>query len=134
MELADRNDPLSGPFWRAADEGRLAMPWCESCDRVVWYPQPACPDCGEEPAWRTLRGRAQLLAWTVVRKPVNPMFQPVYMPALVVPEEAPGARLVTQLVDCAPEGLQCDMPLVVDFRTLQPRGAEPYTAPVFRPE
>lgn len=133
MELANRNDPLSGPFWQAADEGRLAMPWCGHCERAVWYPQPACPDCGAEPAWRTLSGRARLLAWTVVRKPVNPMFLPEYVPALVVPEEAPGARLVTQLVDCAPEDLQCDMPLVADFRTLSPRGGEPYVAPVFRP-
>ncbi len=133
MIQPDYDDPVAGPFWRAARERRLDMSWCGHCDTAVWYPKPACPACGGEPHWKTLGGAATLLSWTVVGKMINPFFEGPYVPALVVPREAPGVRLVTQLVDCDPSALVCDMPLTLCFRTLQPRKGEPYLAPVFTP-
>ena len=133
MLQPDYNDALSGPFWRAAREQQLVMSWCEACDEAVWYPQHSCPTCQGKLTWKPLSGRATLLSWSVVRMPLNPSFSTPYIPALVVPEEAPGARLVTQLVDCETEALRCDMALQVCFRTLEPRGLEPYMAPVFSP-
>lgn len=127
------DDPLVGPFWRAAREGQLCMSWCEPCDRAVWYPREACPDCGGALYWKPLSGKARLISWSVVRKAINPLLAPVYMPALVEPEEAPGVRLVTQLVQCDPDALQCDMVLKVVFDQLQPYAGEPYRAPLFTP-
>lgn len=127
------DNPLSGPFWQAAENEQLVMTWCENCNCGIWYPLPRCPHCDQGLIWKPLSGRATLLSWTVVHRPVNPQFQTPYIPALVQPEEAPHARLVTQLVDCTPDRLQCDMPLMVRFRKLEPRGSEPYVAPVFAP-
>lgn len=132
--MIDFDDTLTGPFWRAAAEDRFALSWCESCDTSVWYPEPACPLCGGEVTWRQLNGRATLYAWTVVRMPVNPDLNPRYIPALVVPEEAPGARVVTRILGAEPETLRCDMPLTLEFTTITSRDGESYRAPVFTPK
>ena len=132
MRPALDND-LSGPFWQAAEQGRLVMTWCDACEQGVWYPQPRCPDCGGGLVWKTLGGRASLLAWTVVRGPVNAAFAAPYVPALVVPEEAPRSRLVTCIVGCSPSELYCDMALQVRFQQLETIGGERYAAPVFAP-
>ncbi|TXS96151.1 hypothetical protein FV139_01205 [Parahaliea maris] len=133
MVQPDTNDPVTGPFWLAASEQRLVMSWCERCDCAVWYPKPACPECGGLLHWKTLSGDATLLSWTVVSKTMNPSFNGSYIPALVVPRDAPGTRLVTQLVDCEPAELVCDMPLALRFGMLQPREGDPYMAPLFTP-
>lgn len=125
--------PLVGPFWRAVAEHRLSLPWCEACDRAVWYPQARCPVCDGELAWRDISGRATLLSWSVVCKPLSPLFEVPYITALVVPDEAPHVRLVTQLVDCDAAQLRCDQPVEVRFTELKPRIAEPFLAPLFTP-
>lgn len=131
---AARDDPIAAPFWRAAESGRLSLPWCGDCNRAVWYPEAACPRCGQALDWRTLDGNGTLFSWTVVRKPLSPFFELPYVPALVVPDEAPHVHLVTQLVDCDPAGLRCGQPVRAVFRELRPRTGAPFTAPLFIPE
>lgn len=133
MFQPDYNDPLTSPFWNAARESKLAISWCDACNQAVWYPKPVCPACKGELYWRSLGGKATLLSWTVVRKPVNPLFAPPFIPALVVPQEAPGVRIVTQLVDCAEESIRCDMALRVTFQELRPRSGDGFMAPLFKP-
>jgi len=38
-------DPVSQPFWDAAQEGRFVLPRCDDCNRVHWYPRVICPFC-----------------------------------------------------------------------------------------
>lgn len=129
----DLNNPLTGAFWQSVENNVLSLCWCDRCNDAVWYPELSCPSCGQATTWKPLSGRATLLSWTVVRRPMNPDFAVPYMPALVLPEEAPHARLVTQMVDCSPDDLRCDMSVKVLFRKLETRSGESYTAPVFTP-
>lgn len=123
-------DELARPFWQAAARNRLVMPFDRESGKALWYPR------REDLArivWRELRGGATLVAWSVVRGPLNPHFPPTYAPALVELDDAPGVRLVTQLVDCDFDKLRCDQRLELCFRTLKPRGHAEFRAPVFRP-
>lgn len=126
--------PLTAPFWRAAAERRLALPHCATCDRFVWYPREACPGCDGQLDWRDVDGRGRLEAFTAVQRPLLPAYAPFcpYVCALVALDEAPGVRLVSQVVDCDPIQLACDIPLVLTFRELAPEGGAPYLAPLFR--
>ncbi|MEM1112473.1 MAG: OB-fold domain-containing protein [Pseudomonadota bacterium] len=133
MLAPNLDDPLTGPFWQAAAEGRLVMCWSAACNRAIWYPQTHCPVSGEPTIWRTLSGKATLLSWTVVQAPINPNFKTPYIPALVVPEDAPGVRLVTQIVGAEPDSLLCDMPLAVGFTEIISADGERYQAPTFSP-
>ena len=56
-----------------------------------------------------------------------------FIPALVVPEEAPGVRLATRIVGSPPEQICIEMPLEVVFEQLRFAGVEAsVTAPLFR--
>lgn len=127
------DDPLIGPFWQAAAAHRLALPWCRACNQAVWYPQLSCPACQGRLDWRTLSGRARLVSWTVVRKPLSPLFEVPYVPALVAPVEAPHVHLVTQLTACQPDALRCDQPMQVVFGELRPHRGTAFIAPCFAP-
>ncbi|GAB3279650.1 Zn-ribbon domain-containing OB-fold protein [Parahaliea aestuarii] len=131
----DLEHPLTGPFWRASAQQQLAIPGCEQCDRLVWYPREACSHCGAGLYWRTLSGRGTLAAFSVVKRPLFPAFAAFspYVCALVALEEDPAVRLVSQVVDCDTSQLACDMPLSVVFRELAPDGCKPYLAPLFKP-
>ena len=129
--MIDLYDPLTGPFWQAAKEDRLVLCWCDACDRSVWYPEDKCPQCGTDVSWKTLSGRGLLYSWTSVEMPVNPDFDPTYIAALVIPSEAPEARLVTHIVNTPVESLACDMPVEVTFRDIQTKDGRSFRAPVF---
>ncbi len=125
------------PFWEAAARGELRIPRCGSCGSWCWYPAEACRACGAgELAWTRVRGRGTLFSWTVVRRPLAPGFAELtpYAPGLVCLDEDPALRLVTRLVDCAPEALRIGMPLAVVFRPLRFAGVEgEVLGPLFAP-
>jgi len=122
------DDRLATPFWSAAREDRLVLPFDRITGLCCWYPR-----AGADIEWRDVPGDARLVAWSVVRGPINPEFAPPYAPALVSLTAVPGMRLVTQIVDCDYAVLRCDMPLALCFRTLEPRKRPAFRAPVFRP-
>jgi uncharacterized OB-fold protein len=43
--LSPIDDPLAGPFFAAAGEGRLVVQRCNSCDALRWPPLVGCPEC-----------------------------------------------------------------------------------------
>ena len=73
-----------------------------------------------------MRGPAKLVAWSVVRAPINPEFKAPYAPALVSLDCEPHVRLVTQIVECDFADLRCDMPLELCFRMLEPIKRAPF--------
>jgi uncharacterized protein len=44
-ELSPVDDPVAGPFFQAANDGRLTVQRCDSCDALRWPPLPGCPEC-----------------------------------------------------------------------------------------
>jgi uncharacterized OB-fold protein len=124
-------------FWAAAARGVLAIPRCAACDRWVWYPT-TCRACGgERLAWTATSGRGRLFSWTVVRRAFLPRFAAMvpYVTGLVALAEEPAVRIVTLIVDCAPEALRIDQPVRAVFRPLTFAGIERQViAPMFAPD
>lgn len=77
--------------------------------------------------------QARLITWTEVQMPINPNFEAPYTVALVTPEGAGNARVVSRLIDVAGDQLRCDMPLRLDFVELSNQQKETFIAPVYRP-
>lgn len=123
------SNPSVAPFWAAARESRLVLPHDPATGRVCWYPR----DDGTVWDWRAVPGEATLYAFSVVRGPLNPLYDAPYAPGVVELDAVPGVRLVTQIVDCDFAAIRCGMPLDVCFRELRPRGQEAFIAPLFRP-
>jgi hypothetical protein len=120
---------ITAPFWAAAREHRLVLPFDPATGKACWYPR----EDGTAYEWREVAGNATLYSFSVVRGPINPLFEPTYAPGLVELDAVPGVRLVTQIVDCEFDAIHCGMPLELCFRERHPRGHAAFIAPVFRP-
>ena len=124
-------------YWAAAARGVLAIPRCESCQEYVWYPQPTCRRCGAgDVRWVPMSGRGTLFSWAVVERALFKPFEAKapYVAGLVVLEEDPGVRIVTNVVDCEPAELRMDMPVRAVFRDLTFPGSDRrVAAPFFTP-
>lgn len=129
-------EPARG-FWSAAARHELAVPRCDACGRLCWYPRPRCPRCdGPAFSWSAMSGKGTLFSWVVVRHPFLSQFRDKvpFITGLVALAEDPAVRVATEVVDCDPGALRCDMPVEVVFRPLTFDGVEgSVTAPLFRP-
>ena len=124
-------------FWEAAAREQLAIPRCSGCARFQWYPRERCRVCGgSELPWTAVSGRGTLFSWAVVRRALVPAFadQVPYVSALVALVEDSAVRVVTRLVDCAPEALRAEQPMRVVFRPFVfPNVTRRVIAPMFTP-
>ncbi len=120
--LPDLDFAPTRPFWEAAARGELVVPRCDSCRRYVWYPDGACRFCGAGAlTWTRVSGNGRLYSWSVVHRPFIPQLADAvpYVAGLVTIDEDPAVRIVTRIVDGAPEQLRIDMPMRVVFRPLR---------------
>lgn len=120
------------PFWEAARTGSLKFPRCRACGLFHWYPEVICPHCqSNDIEWAPVKGEGKVYTWTVVRHTFDQSFAkriPMIV-ALIEFDDAPGIRLVTNLVKCKPEEIQQNMPVKVIFKKVN----EQVTMPVFEP-
>ena len=92
------------PFWDAVAERRLVVPRCRACGEWIWQPRPLCPRChAPDPDWVELNGDARVISWTALHPPVLAVWadQLPFVVLLVEPFDAPGVRMIGQLVDDA---------------------------------
>jgi uncharacterized OB-fold protein len=117
------------PFWKAAEERRLVAPRCGACGHFRLPPTPFCPNCqSTDVDWVDLSGHAVVYSYAVVHGfPGFPDL--VIVPVVVDLPDAPGARLVTNVIDVDPDDVHIGMELRVDFVPI----AEGRMLPVFRP-
>lgn len=114
----------TGPFWQAAQEGRIVVSVCASCGHVIHLPRPGCDLCGAaDVGWKDVAPRGTVYSWTVVEHPIHPGFPVPYTVVLVQLDDAPEARLVT-CIDGRPE-LQAGMPMRAVFDDVRDRVVVP---------
>ena len=121
--------PDSEPFWEAAKEGRLVALQCGNCGHFRMPPTPFCPNCQSKAVeWPTLSGRATVISYSVVH--CFPGIKDIVLVAAVLDlEGAPGARLVTDIVEVDPDDVQIGMEVEVLFSPI----ADGWKLPLFRP-
>ncbi len=123
-------NPWAKPFWDAAKEERLIIQKCRDCGKTIFYPRIACPDCfSDNIEWIETSGKGTIYTYTVVESNAPSAFinDIPYVVAVIRLEE--GVQLLSNVVDCDPYTLACDMPVEVTFEKLD----EEYTLPKFRP-
>jgi uncharacterized OB-fold protein len=96
----------------------------------MWMPPgPFCPACGrQELQWTAVSGRGFLFSFTILPHPKVP--EAAYAPAIVELADAPGVRLISNIVAAEAETLHIEMALEVTFQPL----ANGLGFPVFRPK
>jgi uncharacterized OB-fold protein len=119
-------------YWTGGADGRLVVPYCQSCARWILPPAPDCPDCEGALVGRAVSGQATVLTWTVNHHPFNPAVPPPYVIAIVELDEQPDLRMAANIVDCQPDSVSTGMAVQVRFEhhDVDP---EPVFVPVFAP-
>jgi uncharacterized OB-fold protein len=118
-------------YWKAAAEGRLVLPHCTSCAKPFWHPRPHCPACGSQRVeWKAASGKGSVHTFTIVRQSADAYFRArvPYVVAMIDLDE--GVRIMSNVVDCAPEAVAIGMRVRVTYERLD--GA--IGIPLFVPE
>ena len=95
-------DQWTRPFWEAARAHKLVAAACADCGQFRMPPTPFCPHCRSQAIdWRELSGDGVLYSYTIVARAIMPEMADniPYVPALVDLPDAPGTRLITNVVD-----------------------------------
>lgn len=126
---APRPDPESAELWAATLEGRLLVQRCEVCGHHQLYPRPHCLACFGPVGWVESAGRGTVYSYTVIRQTfARPFCDEVpYVVALV--DLDVGARLMTNVVGCAPEDVHIGMVVCVRWLPVSDEAALPLFEP-----
>jgi uncharacterized OB-fold protein len=122
--------PWSQVFWVGTRAHKLLIQRCCLCKRPVFYPRLYCPHCfAAELEWVPSSGRGTVYSYTVVHNNAPSAFAAdmPYVIAVVRLEE--GVQMLSNLVECNPDELRCDLPVEVTFEKLD----ETFTLPKFKP-
>jgi uncharacterized protein len=122
--------PETRPYWEGCRKHELRIQRCAACGHFQFFPRIYCTRCfGDSVQWLRASGRATVITFTIVRRPVSPAFagDVPYVVALVALEEGP--MMMTNIIGCTPEQVAIGMPVVVTFEDR----TEELSIPKFRP-
>lgn len=111
-------DQTSEFFWAGANRGQLLVQKCPQCHRFQYPPTVCCEYCQTRDLDVVeVSGRGSLYAMAVMHQAFLPDFAEdvPYTIALVDLDDAPGARMLTNIVDQSERILQSGDPLQVVF-------------------
>jgi uncharacterized OB-fold protein len=113
--------------------GRLLLQACTQCEAAQFPPEDACRGCGSfELSTRESAGRGRVESVVVVHHPVHPALRAhvPYAVVLVSLDDAPGVRLVGNVLNRAPDGVAIGDPVRVAFEeTRDPDSGETLRIP-----
>lgn len=111
-------DDVSAFYWEGAAQGELRVQSCNACGNAQFPPNVICERCQSfDLAYRVSAGRGTLYAKTVLHQAFHPAFTedvPLTL-CLVDLDDAPGVRLLTNLVDVDPDQVETGAALEVRF-------------------
>jgi uncharacterized OB-fold protein len=120
----------SRPFWEGCRQGIFLLQYCNTCRRYQFYPRLYCMHCGADTLlWSQASGRGVIYSYTLIHQNKSPEFidETPYNVAIVQLEEGP--RIMSNIVDIAPDGLRVDLPVTVVFDPV----SDTISIPRFRP-
>lgn len=116
-----RVDEESKGFWEACGRHELVVQRCGACAALRHYPRALCPRClSDAVEWLRCSGRGTVYTFTVTYQNQAPAFRDALPYVLAYVELEEGVRVLTTLVDCAPEAVRIGMPVAVVFEDLAP--------------
>ena len=122
--------PWTSPFWEGCKRHELLIQRCGDCGVNVFYPKLYCPNClSPNMEWIRSSGRGKVYSFTTIYSYAPTAFADSvpYTVAIVRLEE--GVQMMSNVVDCAPDEVRCDMEVRVTFDDV----TDDFTLPKFRP-
>ena len=107
-------------FWEGPRNHELRIQQCSGCKKFRHLPTPMCPYCHSlKYDWAKVSGRGKVYSQVVARHPVHSALrekeQTPYNICLIELEEQEGLRIISNILNIAPEDIYIDMPVQVTF-------------------
>ena len=107
-------------FWEGARYNELRIQQCGYCQKFRHTPTPMCPFCNSlEYSWTAVSGNGKVYSFVIAYHAVHPALlekeQTPYNICLIELDEQEGLRMVSNVLNAAPEDLYIDMPVKVTF-------------------
>ena len=123
-------NPWAKPFWDAARKEKLIIQKCQDCDEHIFYPRMACPHCfSDNVEWVEASGKGTVYSYTVVTNNAPSAFIQDMPFVIAVVKLDEGVQMLSNIVNCNPEDVVCDMQVEVTFERLD----DEFTLPKFKP-
>lgn len=117
-------------FWENAANGRLVFQCCDSCGYTRWPAAPVCPEClSSEATWREDEGKGKIWSFVIYHRAYREALKKFVPYNVAMIELESGVRLVSRIVDTAPDEIRVGDKVEVTFR---PIFDDPTPVPVFR--
>lgn len=119
------------PYWDSCKKHELRIQQCDACGAFRHPPRPVCAQCRHFGwSWTQVSGRGTVFSYTIAHHAVHPSLKAAvpYNIAVVLLEGAGDVRLVSNIIDAAPEEMRIDLPVELVWEDL-PGGM---TLPRFR--
>ncbi len=109
-------DLITRPFWDAVQRRTLELQRCDDCAAWIFYPNEWCTSCyGRRLSWRAVSGRGSVYTFSVVHQPPFAAFAAEVPYVLATIELDEGPHMMTNVVNCAPDGVYIGLPVTVCF-------------------
>lgn len=125
----------SAGFWEACRRRELAIQRCADCGTFRHPPEPCCWSCRSFAfTWQRITGRGRVFSFAVVHHPFLPALAKhlPYTVAVVAVDDAPGVRLLTNVVDAPPGEVRIGLEVEVVWDDVAADLALPRFRPVAR--
>lgn len=104
-------------FWRACNEGRLLLQYCQQCEAFQHPPEATCAGCQTSAhlTWREVSGAGSIHSFAVVYDTPIAVLQPAvpFNVAVIQIDDAPSVNMLSHLpgtpVDEVPMGAQVEL-------------------------
>ena len=112
---------LTEPFWQGTTEHQLRLQRCDDCGTFRFIPKEVCPNCTSVQAtWTPVSGAGEVYSYSTVYRGTPQAFQEDVPYIVVMVELSEGPRIISHLIDCAPDQVQIGMPVTVVFEDATP--------------
>lgn len=128
MSYLPEGTPLPTPtpddqaYWDFIDRRELRIQRCTECASFRHPPMPNCPCCRSARFdWQPVSGKGTVFTYTIVRHAAHPALKPAlpFNVAVVMLDDADDVRIVSNVVDAAPDEIGIGMPVELVW---EPRG------------
>jgi uncharacterized OB-fold protein len=123
------NDPELAPYFAAAAEGRVLVQRCDTCGHAQLYPRCDCVRCHSTVHWEDASGFGTVYSFTVIRQHFARQFRHLLPLVVALVDLDEGPRLMTNLVELAPEDARVGMRVEVRFERVGDEAAIALFAP-----
>jgi uncharacterized OB-fold protein len=133
--MAEYSKPLpvietwNAPYWQAAKRHEFVAQRCQTCGYIHLPPGPVCTNClAAEQDWVQLSGKGTIYSYGIYYQLWHPGFKADIPYNVALIQLAEGPQIISQVVGCKNEALDCGLDVEVVFDDATPE----VTLPKFR--